>query len=138
MFSFTTGCHVQYVVGRVRLLKLKDGKDAKNVRVMGKNREAIFPAQAVTVWEQYKVMPAIHTKTIRTMRNVWDEKRGVAKRQGGSAVFSKPKRVFGRQAEEGLAKTKKYFMEHLKLKKVAMDFLPDYEKYLGNAGFTKI
>ena len=111
---------------------------------MGKNREAIFPAQAVTVWEQYKVMPAIHTKTIRTMRNIWDKEKEVAKRQGArlpmtgtvgqeSAVFSKPKRVLGRQA-----KTQKYFMEHLELKKVAMDFLPDYEKYLGNAGFTKI
>lgn len=83
-------------------------------------------------------MPAIHTKTIRTMRNIWDEKRKLPKDKADMQFFSKPKRVLGRRTEEGLAKTKKYFLEHLEPKKVAMDFLLDYEKYLGNAGFTKI
>ena len=81
------------------------------------------------------------------MRNVWDGKKEVVKRQGvrlpmigtvgqGSAVFSKSRKAFGRRTEEGLAKTKKYFLEHLELKRVVMDFFPDYQKYLGEGGFT--
>jgi len=40
--------------------------------------------------------------------------------------------------EEGLAKARKYFLEYLELKRVVMDFFPDYQMYLGEGGFTKI
>ena len=85
-------------------------------------------------------MPIIKTHTIRTMRDIWDEERRAvaAEPKRESAVFSKSRRAVGQHAEEGLAKTQKYFLEHLELKKVVMDFFPGYEKYLGEAGFTKI
>lgn len=79
-------------------------------------------------------MPVIKTRVIRTMRDIWDEERA-AKRQKESAVFSKSRRAFGKQAEEGLAKARKYFLEHLELEKVVMDFFPEYERYLGEGGF---
>ena len=73
----------------------------------------------------------------KTMRNVWDEKKKVTKKQGGSAVFLKSRRVIERQAKEGFAKTQKYFLKHLELKKVVMDFFPDYQRYLGEGGLLK-
>ncbi len=85
-------------------------------------------------------MPIIKTHTIRTMRDIWDEERraAAAKPKRESAVFSRSRVAVGEQAEEGLAKVKKYFFEHLELKEVAMDFFPEYEKYLGEGGFTKV
>lgn len=74
----------------------------------------------------------------KTMRDMWDEERGAVQKQREPAVFLRSRRAFGKQAEDGLAKTKKYFLEHLELKKVAMDFFPDYQRYLGEGGFTKI
>ena len=82
------------------------------------------------------------------MRNVWDEKKLpkdkalacqqlVLSRQG-PAVFLKSRKAFVKQMEEAIAKTKKYFFEHLKLKRAVIDFFPDYQRYLGEAGFTKI
>ena len=83
-------------------------------------------------------MPAIHTKTIRTMRDIWDGERKAVKPKRESAIFSRSGVVVGKQTEEGLAKVSKYFLEHLKLKKAVMDFLPDYQRYLREGGFTKI
>jgi len=84
-------------------------------------------------------MPVVKTKIIRTMRDIWDGEREAVKKEKESAVFSRSRRAFGKQAEkEGLAKARKHFLEHLELKKVVMDFFPDYQRYLGEAGFTKI
>ena len=72
------------------------------------------------------------------MRDLWDEEKRGDKEQKESSVFSKSKRPFGKQAEEGLAKTREYYLEHLKRKKMAMDFFPEYQRYLADAGFSKI
>jgi len=72
------------------------------------------------------------------MRNLWDEERKTTKVQKKAAVFLKKRRAIGKYGKEGLAKTQKYFLEHLKRKKMVMDFFPDYEKYLNKAGFLKI
>jgi len=72
------------------------------------------------------------------MRDIWDGERKAAQKQKEPAVFSRTKRAFSKQAEEDIAKTKKYFLEHLELKRAAMNFFPDYQRYLGGAGFTKI
>ena len=74
------------------------------------------------------------------MRDLWDEERRAvaAKPKRESAAFSRSRVAIGKQAEEGLAKAKKYFLEYLELKEVAMDFFPEYEKYLGEGGFTKV
>lgn len=83
-------------------------------------------------------MPVIKTKIIRTMRNAWDEERRFVKPKRESAIFSRSRAVVRKQAEEEIAKARKYFLEHLELKKVVMDFFPDYQRYLGEGGFTKI
>ena len=96
-------------------------------------------------------MPAVKTKIIRTMRDRWDEERKIVKKQKESPVFSKQRacgkqarlpapraQASGGQAEEGLAKNREYFFDRLALKKTVMDFFPDYEKYLNDAGFSKI
>lgn len=57
-------------------------------------------------------------KTIRTMREVWDER--------------------SKKDLEELAKQKECFLEHLKRKKMVMDFFPEYYAYLNEAGFNKI
>ena len=77
-------------------------------------------------------------RKIKTMRDIWDEERKAAKKQKESVVFSRSRRPLGRHTEEGLAKTQRHFLEHLELKKVVMDFFPDYQRYLGEGGFTKI
>ena len=51
---------------------------------------------------------------------------------------TKKKKTLNRQEKEGLLKTRKYFREHLKRKKAVMDFFPEYQKYLADAGFSKI
>jgi len=50
----------------------------------------------------------------------------------------KKKRILNKQEKEGLFKTRKYFLEHLKRKKMVMDFFPEYGRYLADAGFLKI
>ena len=83
-------------------------------------------------------------RKIKTMRDIWDEERKVAKNIERVCGFFKVEETFGeacrmgRHAEEGFAKTQRYFLEHLELKKVVMDFFPDYQQYLGEGGFTKI
>ncbi len=72
------------------------------------------------------------------MRDIWDEERKAAKKQKESVVFSRSRGAFGKHAEDGLAKTQKYLFEHLELKKAAMDFFPNYQRYLGEGGFAKI
>lgn len=88
-------------------------------------------------------MPIIKTKTIRTMREIWDEEKKLKKRDAFS--FSRRFCLPDRQARGGdcrgaeqLMKIRKYYLEHLELKKVALDFFPGYEKYLGEAGFSKV
>jgi len=134
---------VPYAVERVRLQKLKERKDARNARAMEKIRTPGFLVQAVMGWErynarEYKCMPVVKTKIIRTMRDKWDEEKKATKEQSEFAALSRSRRAVGKHSEEGLAKTRKYLLEHLELKKVAMDFFPDYEKYLNDAGFSKI
>ena len=72
------------------------------------------------------------------MRDIWDEKRkkGRPETERTHSSLSSTKGPFGKHAEEGLAKTRKYFLEHFELKKVAEDFFPDYQRYLGEGGFT--
>lgn len=85
-------------------------------------------------------MPVIKTKTIRTMREIWDEERKL-KRKRDIFSFSQQSRsgdCLGAEQEKQLVKIRKYYLEHLELKKVALDFFPEYEKYLGEAGFLKI
>ena len=64
----------------------------------------------------------------KTMRDIWDEGKILPRRERRLTGFEK----------EGLVKHQKYFLEHLRRKKAVMDFFPEYEKYLGEAGFTKI
>ena len=75
---------------------------------------------------------------VKTMRDVWDKEKRADKKQMESAVPSRFRRTSGKYAEGGLAKTQKYFLEHLELKKIVMDFFPEYYRYLNKAGFTKI
>lgn len=84
------------------------------------------------------------------MRDIWDGERKTAKIQKESAVFSRSRGSFEKHAEGlapqsfsaknlgGRAKTQKYFLEHLELKKVVTDFFPEYQRYLADAGFLKI
>ena len=110
---------------------------------MGKIQSRAFLVRAVTGWGQYKGRAlnfsifAIMTKT-KTMRDIWDGERRTAKIQKEPAVFSRSRGSFEKHAEEELAKTQKHFLEHLELKKVVMDFFPEYQRYLGEGGFTKI
>ena len=77
-------------------------------------------------------------RKVKTMRDIWDEKRKAARKQKESVVFLGSRRPLERHTEEGLAKTQKYLLEHLELKKVVIDFFPDYQRYLREGGFTKI
>jgi len=72
------------------------------------------------------------------MRNIWDEQKRIIKRQKESAVFSRPRKLFSKHTEKGLAKTKERLLEHLELREAIMDFFPDYQRYLGEGGFIKI
>jgi len=109
-------------------------------------------------------MPIIKTKIIRTMREIWDEERKLKKekrekeRQQGQLIrcpvavshqrtatrkrdifsFSQQSRRGDSRGAEQLMKIRKYYLEHLELKKVALDFFPKYEEYLGEAGFLKV
>lgn len=111
---------------------------------MAKTQKPGCPAQAVMHWDLYRRQIVVNREIIKmpilvkSMRDIWDEERRAFKKQQESAVFSKSRKAFGSQAEEGLAKSKKYFLEHVELKKVVIDFFPDYQRYLGEAGFTKI
>ena len=77
-------------------------------------------------------------RKVKTMRDIWDEKRKAVKKQKESVVFLGSRSPFEKHTEEGFAKTQRYLLEHLKLKKVVMDFFPAYQRYLGEGGFTKI
>lgn len=85
-------------------------------------------------------MPVIKTKTIRTMRDLWDKEKSLIKAQESQNEIDIPQvpRQLGEQEQEGLVKTRRYFLEHLELKKVVMDFFPEYQRYLGEAGFLKV
>ncbi|MBU4299001.1 hypothetical protein KJ636_03080, partial [Patescibacteria group bacterium] len=90
-------------------------------------------------------MPIIKTKTIRTMREIWDEERKLKKEKHEKERQQKQliccpvavshQRTATRKRAEQLVKIRKYYFEHLELKKVALDFFPKYEEYLGEAGF---
>lgn len=79
-------------------------------------------------------MSVKRTKTIRTMREVWDKRR-VADMQKGPVTVSQKRQAFNEKDLEELARQKEYFREHLKRKKMVMDFFPEYYKYLDEGGF---
>lgn len=103
-----------------------------------RDRVAVFKLLRVRGNIEYTEPQTKMPISVKTMRNIWDGERKAVKEQKESAVFSGSGRAFGKQAEEGLTKTRKYFFEHSELKKVVMDFFPDYQRYLGKGGFTKI
>jgi len=89
------------------------------------------------------------------MREIWDEEKKLKKEKHEKerqqkqliccpvAVLSAdrqalPQRTATRKRAEQLVKIRKYYFEHLELKKVALDFFPKYEEYLGEAGFSKV
>ncbi len=72
------------------------------------------------------------------MRDIWDkDKKALNVQKEGRILARRERRLTGFE-KESLAKHQKCFMEHLRRKKLVMDFFPEYEKYLGEGGFTKI
>lgn len=79
------------------------------------------------------------------MREIWDEERKLKKEKREKEQYFRSvaqsaswRRTAARKRAEQLTKIRKYYLEHLELKKVALDFFPEYEKYLGEAGFLKV
>lgn len=98
----------------------------KNAKATERIRNRVFLVQAVMGWERYKFMPI----SVKTMRDMWDKERVAVQKQSEPAVFSRTNGASRKHAEEGFAKTKKYFLEYLELKKAVMDFFPEYQRYL--------
>lgn len=102
---------------------------------MERSQRPGYHVQAVMGWERYKFMPI----AVKTMRDIWDkERKGDRPETERSRSFLKIESSCGETSRRRSCQSKKYFLEHLELKKVAMDFFPDYQKYLGEGGFTKI
>lgn len=87
------------------------------------------------------------------MREIWDKEKGPQaekkhrkerQTQQQSTCFPNNKvressfRKHFELKEKQLVKIRKYYIEHLELKKTALDFFPEYQKYLGEGGFTKV
>ncbi|MFZ2937371.1 MAG: hypothetical protein WA066_01535 [Candidatus Omnitrophota bacterium] len=87
------------------------------------------------------------------MREIWDEEKKLKKekyekeqhtrQQGRPVCFlsGDRKNLFQKHfkpKEKQFIKIRKYYFEHLELKKAALDFFPKYEEYLGKAGFSKV
>lgn len=81
------------------------------------------------------------------MRDIWDgerKRKRIAheqerRRQAVHFLSDDRENVFQRHLElneRPLKKIQGYYHEHLELKKVAMDFFPDYQRYLGGGGFS--